>query len=105
MTQFSFRPRLPRSWQMSACEARNAALPLLALAALAAAGRLPALGWGPGVLLALALVVAALVRPRRAALVMGAGVLLVGLAVVLSAPAGAALGLLLAFFAPLAARR
>lgn len=105
MTQTYFRPRFPRSWQLGACEARSAVTPLLLLAVLAAVGRLPALGWGPGVLLALALVMAALVRPRRAALVMALGVLLVGLAVGFSAPTPAALGLLLTFFAPLAARR
>lgn len=90
---------------MSACEARNAALPLLVLAALMAVGRLPAVGWGPGVPLALALVMAALVRPRRAAWVMGVGVVLVGLAVALSVPALAVVGLLLALLSPLAARR
>lgn len=105
MTQSIFRPRLPRSWQMTACEARNAAMLPLLLAAFAVGGRLPAVGWGPGVLIALTLIMAALVRPRRAALVMASGVGLVGLALAFSAPALAALGLLLAFVSPIAARR
>ncbi|WP_104991294.1 hypothetical protein [Deinococcus sp. NW-56] len=105
MTQINPRPRFPRSWQMSAGEALRAMVPLLVLSALAAAGRLPAVGWGPGLLLAVALVMTALVRPRRAALPLALGVLLVALAVGFSAPVLAAAGLLLVLLSPLAARR
>lgn len=90
---------------MGAGEARAAMVPLLVLAVLAAAERLPVVGWGPGLPLAVALTVAALVRPRRAALVMALGVGLVALGVVLGETAPALAGLLAVLLSPLAARR
>ncbi|MPY65413.1 hypothetical protein F8S09_01730 [Deinococcus sp. SDU3-2] len=105
MTQSTFCPRLPRSCFMGAAEARAAMLPLLVLAAFTVAERLPAVGWGPGLPLAVALTVAALVRPRRAALVMALGVGLVALGVGSGETAPALAGLLVVLLSPLAARR